>query len=185
MTLKKLNRLLHRDLGFIFFGMTIIYALSGFVLNHKSDWNPSFKISNEKYQAVLPDHSLKINKEEAIKILKSCIEGERYKKHYFPNSKTLKIFIKDGSLQVNLTTGAAVLEKIRRRPLFYEINTLHYNIGGWWTIFSDIFCLALILIAITGLFIIKGKKGIWGRGGIYTIIGMLIPILFLIFFYKP
>ncbi len=181
MKLKKLNRILHRDLGFIFFGMTIIYALSGFVLNHKSDWNPSFKITNKQYQVILPDHSQKINKEEAIIMLKSCSEGEKFKKHYYPNSNTLKIFIKDGSLEVNLTTGAAVLEKVYRRPIFYEVNTLHYNIGGWWTIFSDIFCFALILIAVTGLFIIKGKKGISGLGGIYTLLGIIIPILFLIF----
>ena len=180
MKLKKLNRILHRDLGFIFFGMTIIYALSGFVLNHKSDWNPSFNITNQKLQVALPVNVKKLNKAEAITFLKTYFEEERYKKHYYPNSNTLKIFIKEGSFEVNLTTGGAFLEKVFKRPLFYQINTLHYDIGGWWTIFSDIFCFALILISITGLFIIKGKKGISGRGGVYTVAGILIPIIFLI-----
>jgi len=46
--------------------------------------------------------------------------------------------------------------------------------------FSDIFAAALILFAITGIFMVRGPKGIIGRGGIYAIAGIIIPIIFLI-----
>jgi len=45
---------------------------------------------------------------------------------------------------------------------------LHYNPNKIWTWFSDVFAGALILFALTSLFMVKGKKGIMGRGGIYT-----------------
>ena len=52
----------------------------------------------------------------------------------------------------------------------------------YFHIFSYIFAAALILFAITSFFMVKGKYGIKGRGGIYTLIGILIPLLFLLYF---
>ncbi len=34
MNWRKWNRWIHRELGFLFFGMTIIYGISGIALNH-------------------------------------------------------------------------------------------------------------------------------------------------------
>ena len=50
--------------------------------------------------------------------------------------------------------------------------------------FSDIFAVALILFAVTSFFMVKGKKGILGRGGIYTALGFIVPLLFLWFLLK-
>ena len=52
----------------------------------------------------------------------------------------------------------------------------------WWTYFADIFAIALIIITLSGIIMLKGNKGIIGRGGIEVIVGILIPILFLFFF---
>ena len=66
--------------------------------------------------------------------------------------------------------------------MFYEVNYLHYNPNDWWMWFSDIFAAALIFLAITSFFMVKGKKGATGRGGIYIALGFIIPIIFLIIF---
>jgi len=182
MKISKLNRILHRDIGFFFFGMTLIYAVSGIALNHMNQWNPSYHITNTEYRLVLPDNPKKINKKEVLKLLNSIGRTEMYKNHYYPNPNTLKIFVKNGSLTINISNGNAVLEKINRRPILYDINKLHYNPGKWWTAFSDIFSIGLLIIAITGLFIVKGKNGIKRRGGLYTLLGILIPLAFLFFF---
>ena len=106
-----------------------------------------------------------------------------YTKHYFPKENQLKIFIKGGSsLVINLTNGEAVYEQVRKRPVISAFNRLHYNPGRWWTVFSDIFALSLLIITITGLILVKGKKGIGGRGGIELLVGILFPLLFLLFF---
>ena len=83
---------------------------------------------------------------------------------------------------VDINSGHGEVEYLKRRPVFYESNYLHYNPNRIWTWFSDAFAAALILFAITSLFMVKGKKGIKGRGGIYTALGIIIPILFLIMY---
>ena len=74
----------------------------------------------------------------------------------------------------------ALYEKIRKRPVFSSLNRLHYNPTRWWTWFSDIFAVCLLIITVTGLFMIKGPKGMIGRGGIEFLIGILIPLLFIL-----
>jgi hypothetical protein len=84
-----------------------------------------------------------------------------------------------------LNTGVGVLEKIQRRQFFSQINFLHYNNArSWWTGFSDIFAVSLIVITITGLFIVKGKNGIRQRGIIILISGLILPLLALLIFFK-
>jgi hypothetical protein len=83
----------------------------------------------------------------------------------------------------DLDSGSGTIEKIKRRPVLHAMNFLHYNPGKWWTLFSDIFSVALILIAITGLLILKGRNGITRRGAILTIAGIIIPIVYLALFY--
>jgi uncharacterized protein len=85
---------------------------------------------------------------------------------------------------MDLLTGQGVVEIIRNRPVFRQFNFLHYNNPKrLWTWFSDIFAGAMIIIAITGLFVIKGPKSISGRGLYYMLAGIVVPlILFLIYF---
>ena len=185
MKLRKLNNVLHRDLGYLFFGMCLIYAISGVALNHLRDFNPNYVI--KKYDITMSE---KKGREE---ITKEWIESElvdldlknEYKKHYFPANSTLKVFLNHGNMEVNLETGTGVLETIRKRPILNEFNFLHYNPGVLWKWFSDIFCVALLIIAVSGLFVIKsGKNSIKGwRGAGYTAVGVIIPlILFLMYF---
>ena len=92
----------------------------------------------------------------------------------------MKVFLKGGSsLLVNTQTGEAVYEKLERRFILSDMVKLHYNPGKWWTTFSDAFAVCLILITLTGLVMVKGSKGFWGRGGILFIIGIIVPVLFL------
>ena len=44
-------------------------------------------------------------------------------------------------------------------------------------LFADIFAVGLIIITLSGVIMLKGNKGIIGRGGIEMIVGIVIPIL--------
>jgi len=179
---KKWNRIIHRDFGYFFFGITIIYCISGIAVNHKKDWNPNYNIEQKKFvvEHLLPREYID---DAYIKtLLKEIGKDEDYKKFYFPTDDELRIFLKNGgSVTVNLTTKNGYIETISKRALFFEFNFLHYNPGKWWTWFSDIFAVALILIAISGLFIItQGKNSLLRRGIWFIIGGLIIPILALI-----
>ena len=179
MNLSKFNRVTHRDLGYLVAGLTIIYALSGIALNHKNNWSPNYILDNRAFTSNIKITREKFNKETATDILKSINVDPDFKTFYFPTGNKVTIFIEGGFVQLNVLTGEGVIERISKRPLFYQINFLHYNPGKWWKYFSDIFCVALITVTITGLFIIKGENGITKRGAILTIIGIILPLLFL------
>lgn len=180
MNLRKINRIIHRDFGYFFFGMTFIYALSGIGLNHIEDWNPSYIIQTKEVKLNKAIAKETVSKDFVINVLTQYDEGNSYKKHYFPTENTLKAFIKNGSMTLNLADGSGIIEKVKKRPIFNQINILHYNNPGrLYTWFSDIFAGALIIIAISGLFILKGKNSIKGRGAWLTIAGILIPLVFI------
>jgi hypothetical protein len=182
MNLSKFNRVTHRDRGYLVAGLTIIYCLSGIALNHKNDWNPNYVFDNRTFTTDIKIDRGTFNKDIALKILHSIKVDNAFKTFYFPSGENVTIFIEGGLVKLNADSGKGVIEFITRRPLFYQINFLHYNPGKWWKYFSDFFCLALITVTITGLFIINGKNGIQKRGAILTIIGILLPLLFLLIY---
>lgn len=176
--IRKWFRIIHRDLGYLFFGMTIIYGLSGIAINHLDDWNPSYIVIEKEFDFPY-QRKEDVNKENISSFLLNLDDDFEYKKHFFKGENNLKIFINGGSALIDLSAGKGQLEKLKRRPIFNEVNFLHYNPGKYWTWFSDAFAVSLIVLAITGLFLIKGKKGITGRGAWITGLGILIPIIFL------
>jgi len=178
---RKWFRVIHRDFGYLFFGVTLVYAISGIAINHLDDWNPNYVITAKEINTSLDRNS---DKNAIVAMLEEHGEQKNYKNHYYPSENGLKVFLKDGVVYVNLNTGQGLIEKSRRRPMFREMNYLHYNPVKYWTWFSDLYAGALIALAITGIFLVRGKKGITGRGAWLTILGILIPLIYLfIYFY--
>ena len=145
------------------------------------DEPPEYAVERQEYtitEVMPPQAGMK--KDDVLKLLAPLGEEKNYTKHYFPKEKQMKVFLKGGSnLMVNLQTKQAVYEKLTRRPLISALTKLHYNPGRWWTHFADVFAVGLIIITVTGMVMLKGPKGLWGRGGIELAAGILIPLLFL------
>ncbi len=179
--LRKFCRWVHRDLSFLFSGMLLVYAISGIALNHKDTYNSQYSIERQTFQVekgLLTDGEM--TKNAVLAILRPLGEEAHYTQHYFPESNRMKVFLKGGSnLEVDLLTGQAVLESVKRRPIMGALSKLHYNPGKAWTVFSDVFAGALVLIIISGLLMLKGRHGLWGIGGIELLVGILLPLLFL------
>lgn len=183
-SISKISRIIHRDLSFFYAGVILIYAFSGFMLNHKKDFNSDYDISRKELilDGVFPKEKSAFTKEYIVSVMEEMGEEEKnYTKHYFPSDKEVKVFIKGGSsLVINPLTGATQYESVKKRAVISAMNRLHYNPNRYWTIFSDIFIASLVIITITGLIMVKGKKGIKGRGGLLLILGVLFPILLMI-----
>lgn len=181
--LRKFNRATHRDLGYFFVGMIIIYSLSGISINHLDDWDPSYIVKKWAVKTEQKIEKTSFDIETAKSILTEVNIDNKYRKFYFPNDNTLKIFFKGGSAVIDVNTGQGRAETLSRRPIFHTVNWLHYNPNLYWKWYSDIFAIALIILAISGMFILKGKNGLKWRGTILISIGILIPLVFLILFY--
>lgn len=177
--LRKLNVATHRDLGYFFSALIIIYCLSGIALNHMDIWNPDFII--QRQTILFSENYTRDNiTSDDIQSLSKVVGEENIKVYDFPTSNQVKIYYDNASLHVNFTDKEGVYEKISRRPVFYHVNVFHRNsIKGWqWA--SDVFAFLLITINITGLFILKGKYGIGGRGKWLIAAGLLIPFIVLV-----
>lgn len=175
-------RIIHRDLSFFFSGMILIYAISGFVMNHRDSINPHYTVTRTLHNINnLPPQS-EFNKQIVLNLMEQIDVDESYTKHYFPQKNQLKVFLKGGSsLTADLSKGEVCYESLKRRPIISTMTTLHYNPGKWWTWFSDIFVVSLIIITLTGLVMLKGKHGLRGRGGIVLLLGIAIPLILLFF----
>lgn len=179
MNLRRLNRALHRDLGYFFFGMTVIYAVSGIALNHRHQWNPNYIVDAREFQIEVDRNRERIDQAYARQILEELDVGAGYRTHMVAGDN-LRVFVQGGSVTVNLVDGSGGLEILRRRPVLNRLNFLHYNTPRkLWTWFSDLFAVGLIVLAVTGLFILRGREGITGRGAWLTSLGIIIPIIFL------
>lgn len=163
--------------------MSIIYAVSGIALNHIRDFNPNYHIERYNLTVPAPISGSEINKEWVENLLQELEVEESFKQSYFPEPGKVKIFLRNGNMEIDLESGKGLLETVRRRPILFQVNFLHYNPGKLWKWFSDIFCLAWITVSITGLFIIKsGKHSIKRRGAIWTIAGIIIPAILLLLY---
>lgn len=178
-SVRRWSRTLHRDLSYVFSGALLVYAVSGFMLNHKSDFNANYSIEQHRYTIEgVPEE---VDDDYARSLLEQWGEADNFTAVYDFDAESFKVFIRGGSsLLVNRNTGAAIYESVKKRPVITAINRLHYNPSHLWTWFSDIFLLSLVTIVFTGLVMVKGKHGLWGRGGIELLIGIAIPILFMV-----
>ena len=64
-----------------------------------------------------------------------------------------------------------------------KLNQLHLNAPkGVWTIVADVYAIGLILMALTGMFVLKGRTGITGRGRWLVAAGIILPLAFWLIF---
>ncbi|MBN8695563.1 MAG: PepSY-associated TM helix domain-containing protein [Bacteroidetes bacterium] len=177
--IRRLNVATHRDLGYFFSTLILIYCISGIALNHVDDWNADF-ILTKKEVSITEKYSKSQISDPIIRKLGELVQEEDYKVFDFPTHDQVKIYYNNASLHVYLDKNKAIYEQVSKRPFFYQTNVIHRNSLKGWKWASDIFAVLLIVITITGLFILKGKHGITGRGKWLIAAGFLPPIIAII-----
>ena len=178
---RKWNNILHRDIGYLCVGLTVIYAISGIAVNHVRDWNPNYSV--EIVHGSINKGSVTnraLSDAEITAVRQQLNLAEEFRTSFQPSPQSLKLFYKGITVSIDLNTGNYQQEKISQRPILFEMNFLHLNTPKkLWTYLADVYAGALAILAITGLFVLKGKKGITGRGAWLTSVGVIIPLFFL------
>jgi uncharacterized protein len=179
--LRKWNNILHRDIGYLIVGLTVIYGVSGIAVNHVADWNPSYStiVEWKEIEPILATERESIVTEARSKLSLS----EEPRDAFRPDPSTLQLFTEDLTYSIDLPTGTVKVEQVRTRPILFEFNQLHLNSPKEaWTYIADLYALSLILVAITGMFVLKGKVGLGGRGWWLVTLGILVPVLYWMIF---
>jgi len=182
MKIRKLLRILHRDFGYFIVGMTIVYALSGIFLNHRHDFNPDYKIYYEEFESGFTNRS-NLTESEVKSVLKNLETDVVYKKHYLNNQGIVKVFIENGEAAINPETGEGYLNYLQKRPIIFGMNKLHKaTLGTVWKWVSDVMAVIILFVAISGIFLLKGKRGFNRWGWWLTITGFIVPLIFALLF---
>lgn len=178
-------RALHRDLGYLAVGLTLVYAASGIAVNHLSAWDPNFVNFEREFVVSTPLPTEPGAAAQAV--LDQAGRGsETPVDVYQPSEGELEITLGESTLFVALQDGRVYEEGQRPRPILRALNWLHLNRGKKaWTYFADGYAIALLLLASTGMFMIPGRKGLLGRGAWLVGLGVVMPLMYLVWVGGP
>lgn len=174
---RKICRVLHRELGYLVAGLVVIYALSGLAMNHRHHWDPAFAEARETLTIEAPGTGPMSEVQPLV--LERLGITEPVKNIWRASEEDLEIYLEKSQYEVNLATGEVVHSGPRRRPVLFDLIFMHRNNGhGLWTVIGDVFGVAMILLATSGIFLVKGGKGLAGRGGVLLAVSLLVPLIY-------
>jgi hypothetical protein len=158
-------------------GLTLVYAISGIAINHAHHWDANYV----RTVAELQMEPVGIGPTEEIRplVLQRLALTEPIKNTWRADEQTLQVFLEGGGYDVDLLTGRVQVHGFRKRPLLYDLNFMHLNTGkAPWTGIADVFAGILIVLPLTGIFLVRGRKGLTGRGGVMMGLGILLPLVY-------
>ena len=169
-------RAFHRDLGYSAVGLTFVYATSGLAVNHVADWDPNFANATVVHDLGAPLPALDRDAWTQVRA-KLGIDAEP--REIYREGDELEVLFEHRTLHVAFATGRVVDEHQRPRFFVRAANWLHLNRGKKaWKYFADAYALGLLFLALSGLFMIPGRKGLLGRGAVFVVLGAAIPIVY-------
>ncbi|HLM74286.1 MAG TPA: hypothetical protein VK459_16385 [Polyangiaceae bacterium] len=176
-SVRNLVRAFHRDLGNLAVGLTLVYAASGLAVNHIADWDPNFQSYESTHELGGPIEG--DDEAAAAAVMARLGVSGKPSEVYRSSPDQLDVVLDNRTLHVNTTTGRVFDEGQKPRLLLRAANWLHLNRGKKaWTYVADGYAAGLILLAFTGIFMLPGRRGLLGRGGIFVLIGIAIPIAY-------
>ena len=169
----------HRDLAYYFVGLIIAFAFSGIFLNHRQSWNPR-RYTYQVKEVTIPAMMKEQVTDSFIANFTAQQQIEDNLRRFAVDDKnTLRISYTMNDVTIDLTTGKGKIESYRTTPLLGQMTQLHIDTSKWWIYYSDVFGMAMLTIAITGMFIEKGKNSFRQRGWWLALLGMIFPLIFL------
>lgn len=176
---RKYLRAFHRDVGYFVVGLTVIYAVSGLAVNHIADWDPNFVNVERTIETGGPltgtDTQIAANAAAA-----AGIEGLPEEVYRLSDTQ-VEVLFPQKSLHVYTDTGVIQLEGQEDRFFLRVANWLHLNRGKEaWTFIADAYAVLLLFLAFSGMFMLAGRKGLIGRGGLIVLAGIAVPVVYVV-----
>lgn len=169
----------HRDIAYFYLGLIIAFSISGIFLNHRQDWHPRrYTVSTTEVKVKLPDNQEMIN-DDFIASFTSENNIDDQLRRFQRTETSLRISYVSHDVEVDLASGEGIITTYKTTPVLGQMTKLHVDTSKWWIYYSDIFGVAMLTIAITGMFIQTGDKSFKKRGWKLALIGLLFPLVFL------
>ena len=82
---------------------------------------------------------------------------------------------------VQRAEASALIRGRSPRFLLRVSNWLHLNRGKRaWTFIADAYAILLLGLAVSGMFMLPGKRGLRGRGTLLVAAGVAVPVLYVV-----
>lgn len=144
-------------------------------MNHITDWTDG----DASFSTYSRTHELGPGVGGSADVLARLGIRDEPREVYEPSSAELEILFDKRTLHVDTATGHVVDEGQEPRFFLRVANWLHLNRGKKaWTYVADAYAAALLFLAMSGMFMIAGKKGLVGRGAVLVLIGIAIPVAY-------
>ncbi len=129
---RKWIRNLHRDIGFVMVGLTLVYGISGILLNHMNGKDPSYKV-----EEVSLTFSKGLTPEEFKKAWQSAPGSPKLNNVGEVRGK-YRLMLQGTIGEYDPQTGLAHYQTSRKKPIAYWVNRFHYNrMKGWTPMYRD------------------------------------------------
>lgn len=168
----------HRDIAYFYLGLILAFSFSGIFLNHRQDWHP------KRYKADIREISIApVSKDSITDAFVSSFTAQQSiednLRRFTVNENSLRISYVNHDVDVDLTSGQGTVVHYKITPLLGQMTILHVDTSKWWIYYSDVFGVAMLVIAITGMFIAKGEHSFKRRGWKLALVGLIFPLIFL------
>jgi len=179
--MKLTSRNTHRTLGYFYVGLIISFSISGIFLNHRKDWYPA-RYTSEVKQVSIPAPVPEENINDSF-IENFTKENQIHDKlrRFKVEKNELSISYEKNDVKIDLATGKGTVETYKKTPVLGEMTKLHKDTSNWWIYYSDVFGLSMAVIAVTGMFVQRGKHGFKRHGWKLALLGIIFPLIFLFF----
>jgi len=170
-------RAVHRDVGYLAVGFTVIYALSGIAMNHVDDWNYNYNAS-ERALTIAPVPVDATDAQAAKLVADAC--GTGTPETIFRAGDEVRLEYANGT-KVTAIGETVTVQEARSRFFFRAAAWLHAAKGKQgWKYIADAYAVLLLYLAFSGLLMIKGRLGLRWRGLALVGLGLAIPIAYLL-----
>lgn len=164
MNIQKIMRALHRDIGFLVIGLTLIFAITGILLVHRdSDLLKAPRKIEKQFHPYLSTFELGL----ALRMRDF---------HILREDSTMIYFTPQGAY--NKKTGVAIYHTDEVPGFFQKLNKLHRikskNTLSWFVI---AYCVLLAFLAISSFWMYKPKTKPFKRGIIFATAGFIIAAI--------
>jgi len=171
-------RAIHRDVGYAAVGFTVIYALSGIAMNHIDDWDPNF-LATEGTRKIVPIDDALSDADAARRVAEAAGVTGKVDDLYRAGDEVRVTY--QGGIKLTAIGDTLTVQTRRDRPFFRIADWLHATRGKQaWKFIADLYGVLLLYLAISGIFMIKGRLGLRWRGAALIAVGLGGPIGYLV-----
>lgn len=176
-------RAVHRDVGYLAIGFTVIYAISGIAQNHIEDWGDVSYRSTERV-VTMPEIAADVADGVAIQRTADAA-GLGTPTSSLRAGDEIRLEYADGSKVTAIGTRVTV-QRRERRAVIGLANWLHTARGKHaWKYIADAYAVLLLYLAVSGMFMIKGRLGLAWRGTAFIGAGVAVPVLYVVLSGSP